>query len=93
MYAFITILNFQDNVCIERKSGDDSSLSLKARHYGNHQSSLLYGGFLDSTCSFHKDTATSIKSDEDAVHSCRKNSDSLKKTNDSSSDGDNTLKW
>ena len=75
-------------MCIERKSIDDSSLSLKARHYGNHRSSLLYGGFLDSTCTYHKDSATSKKSESDRVNRlCRQNGDIFEESDDS------TLKW
>ena len=34
---------------IETVSGDEASLSLKQKHYGMHQKSLLYGGFLQSS--------------------------------------------
>lgn len=78
-------------MCIERKSVDDSSLSLKARHYGNHRSSLLYGGFLDSTCTYHKDLVTCVRSESisgDAVDMlCQQNDDAVEETKSS------TLKW
>ena len=80
-------------MCIERKSVDDSSLSLKARHYGNHRSSLLYGGFLDSTCTYHKDfkLVTCVRSESisgDAVDVlCQQNDDAVEETKSS------TLKW
>ena len=31
---------------------------LKAKHYGNHRRSLLYGGFLDSTCTHHQESSS-----------------------------------
>ena len=33
-------------------SAKGSASSLKEKHYGRHRSSLLYGGFLDSTRSY-----------------------------------------
>lgn len=73
---------------IERKVVDDSSLSLKARHYGNHRNSLLYGGFLDSTCTYHKDSTTSKKSEPDGVNMlCQQNGDTFEESDDI------TLKW
>ena len=33
-------------------SAQGSASSLKEKHYGRHRSSLLYGGFLDSTRSY-----------------------------------------
>jgi hypothetical protein len=82
------LIDFQDEVCIERKSVDDSSLSLRARHYGNHRSSLLYGGFLDSTCSYHKDSATNKKSGPDGTNVlCQQNGDTLEESDES------ILKW
>ena len=51
---------FQDGVCIERISEDDTSLLVKAKHYGNHRKSLLYGGFLESTCTYDRWTTTAV---------------------------------
>ena len=76
-YGTFRSTNFQDEVCIERKNGDDSSLSLKKRHYGNHRSSLLYGGFLDLTCTYNKDSTTRVKSDGDTVDLCQQNGDTV----------------
>ena len=49
----LTSLLLQDEVEVRTRSGDaDSAVSLKKRHYGRHRSSLLYGGFVDSTVSY-----------------------------------------
>ena len=38
---------------MELKTGTDSGVRLKKRHYGKHRSSLLYGGFVDSATKSH----------------------------------------
>lgn len=48
-------------MCIERKAGDDSSFSISRRHYGNHRKKLLYGGFLDSSCTYDEGTTSVSK--------------------------------
>ena len=79
-------------MCVESKSGDDSSFSLKAKHYGNHRNSLLYGGFLNSKCTYNKDTTTCVKSNEDTIDLCQRNVDATEEVAGLSSDGDNVLK-
>ena len=59
-------------MCIERKSENDTSLLMKAKHYGNHQQSLFYGGFLDSTYTYDKESSTSDpKLSEDCRDVCK----------------------
>ena len=38
---------------MELKTGADSGVCLKKRHYGKHRSSLLYGGFVDAATKSH----------------------------------------
>ena len=42
----------------------DSAVSLKKRHYGRHRSSLLYGGFVDSTVSYSGGAETKASTQE-----------------------------
>ena len=46
-------LSLQDGVVIQTQFKDDSALCLKKKHYGRHRSSLVYGGFLQSSTTTH----------------------------------------
>ena len=78
---------------IEKTSADDSSKSLKARHYGSHRNLLLYGGFLESTCTYHKESSSiSEKSIDGTCSLCQQCDDDRCEAAANDSDGGIALK-
>lgn len=70
--------SFQGNVKIQSSNdAQGSASSLKEKHYGRHRSSLLYGGFLNSTQSYDGGEACCREEEGDFVKR-RKTTDSRK---------------
>ena len=72
----------QGGVVLERKVEDDIGLTLKARHYGNHRKSLLYRGFLDSTCTYNKGDSCAQSEDTSDNNDCAQCDDVSKTCSD-----------